>query len=346
MEKKRQVNLLEYKWEDGRKYYVSPVTGKPGGNSFGYSTGCKLMEKALLTQGWELTPEADIYIHYVFPHKFAPVMGKFNVFYTMWESEILPEDVHEPFHEADMIVVPSENSRLAALSSGTKKPIRIAKHGIDTEFWTFKKRTHSPGETMRFLWLGAPNIRKGYDILTLAWYQEFKRTADNVELYMKSSLFKSEGKRTLMPKFKAIMDTRSVSREELRQIYHDAHVFVFPTRGEGIGMPPLEAMCTGLPVLCPDWGAMGDYIDQRHAYPLMYDMIEAEYGCMTEVCNVDVDHLKFIMRGVFDDYNSASEKGVRAAHFVREKFNLEKMGEAITEVLEEIDVQSVLRPGR
>jgi glycosyltransferase involved in cell wall biosynthesis len=42
------------------------------------------------------------------------------------------------------------------------------------------------------------------------------------------------------------------SDEEIRNLYSFARVFVFPTFIEGFGLPPLEAMAFGVPVVCSD----------------------------------------------------------------------------------------------
>jgi glycosyltransferase involved in cell wall biosynthesis len=41
-----------------------------------------------------------------------------------------------------------------------------------------------------------------------------------------------------------------VSREKLRDLYSGAEVFVYPSLYEGFGLPVLEAMSCGCPVVC------------------------------------------------------------------------------------------------
>ena len=49
-----------------------------------------------------------------------------------------------------------------------------------------------------------------------------------------------------------------VSDDELPMLYRAAGVFVYPSLHEGFGMPPLEAMACGCPVICSTRGALGE----------------------------------------------------------------------------------------
>ena len=48
---------------------------------------------------------------------------------------------------------------------------------------------------------------------------------------------------------KIVIRTDLVSDSELLQLYQNARVFVFPSFYEGFGLPPLEAMACGVPVV-------------------------------------------------------------------------------------------------
>jgi glycosyltransferase involved in cell wall biosynthesis len=53
--------------------------------------------------------------------------------------------------------------------------------------------------------------------------------------------------------------TGYVPRERLRDLYRRAKIFVYPSRAEGFGLPPLEAMACGAAVIATRVGAIPEY---------------------------------------------------------------------------------------
>jgi alpha-1,3-rhamnosyl/mannosyltransferase len=54
--------------------------------------------------------------------------------------------------------------------------------------------------------------------------------------------------------------TGPVTDAELRSLYARASAFVFPSRYEGFGLPPLEAMALGAPVVCADAASLPEVV--------------------------------------------------------------------------------------
>lgn len=95
----------------------------------------------------------------------------------------------------------------------------------------------------------------------------------------------------------------AVEEEVLRSLLARATMFVFPSLYEGFGMPALEAMASGTPVVTSNFGAMA----------------EVSGGAALEVDPLDIDELAAAMRRIYDDADLADAlraRGVaRAAEF-------------------------------
>jgi glycosyltransferase involved in cell wall biosynthesis len=54
--------------------------------------------------------------------------------------------------------------------------------------------------------------------------------------------------------------TGRVDNEELRLLYRGASVFIYPSLYEGFGLPPLEAMASGCPVIASDTSSLSELL--------------------------------------------------------------------------------------
>ena len=64
------------------------------------------------------------------------------------------------------------------------------------------------------------------------------------------------------PAARRVAFTGHVDDPTLRALYAGAEVFVFPSRYEGFGLPPLEAMASGIPVVCSDAASLPEVVDE------------------------------------------------------------------------------------
>lgn len=321
--------------------------GKTGGDAYGYFIGTNIVARALKGAGVEITPDADLYIHYVSPHFFKPVEGKVNILYTMWEYERLPDEFVETLNQADYVLAASEWLKRVYKNNGVFRTIYTCRQGCDTEFYEYKLRDWRPlrerGKPLRFLWLGAPSQRKGWDLAIRGFHKAFFGTHRTVEFYIKSSIFGSVGAVTKMSRYSTTVDSRNVSFQELREIYYSAFAFLFPSRGEGLGMPPLEAMATGLPVIAPAYSTMQDYMLKEHSYPVSFTKRVVDVGVRTTCAEVIIDDLVETLRYLYDHPKEAMRKGLKASIFVGEQFSLQRMSERLLQVLTKVEKKETLK---
>jgi glycosyltransferase involved in cell wall biosynthesis len=62
--------------------------------------------------------------------------------------------------------------------------------------------------------------------------------------------------------------TAGISRLQMRDVLMGADAFVLPTRGEGWGLPVMEAMAMAMPVIVTNTSGCSQYLTQGNSFPL------------------------------------------------------------------------------
>lgn len=325
------------------------------GNNLGYSSTSKLLKSAL-SKHCEIVDDGDIYFHYCHPFFFKPKLGKKNVLYTMFESADLTYEFYDGFRAADMIMTPSKWCA-SIFSPATEKTVYVCPLGVDSSQFSFKKRSMpGPGEKFRYLYVGAPNMRK-FSIMDEVYMSTISRMPD-CEFYAKttgadfmrgvSALYdngyfvETDGDIVKYRNFTA--DNRMLSKDKLVQIYHDAHCFVIPTLGEGWNQVLLEAMSTGLP--CIVTGATGhmDFANSTNAYLVKYHLRKLDVNISRTVEDIGervkfeshVPEVEDFCKKVVDvrvKYREALRIGRQASYDAR-KLTWDRAGKILFESLE------------
>jgi glycosyltransferase involved in cell wall biosynthesis len=118
------------------------------------------------------------------------------------------------------------------------------------------------------LYVGSAYPHKNLDKLLDAW-------ADIAMHYPALSLVIAGEKDVFMAKLEAYATQRNlprirwmgrVSEEALTQLYQRATAFVFPSRQEGFGLPPLEALAHGCPVIAAHATCLPEVLGEAGAY--------------------------------------------------------------------------------
>lgn len=125
--------------------------------------------------------------------------------------------------------------------------IEIVPNGVDEFF--------SPGgqEGDYALYVGTLEPRKGLADLLAVWRSLPSRP--------RLILCGDPGWKTRYRSIDGVEVTGFVSRERLRELYRSARIFIYPSHYEGFGIPPLEAMACGAPVIATRTGAIPDYAE-------------------------------------------------------------------------------------
>ncbi len=199
------------------------------------------------------------------PHMFRPIVGKINVIFSMWEGDALHQDMVRDLGRADYCVVPSRYCQEVWRHHGLEAayvPLGVAPYYLAGD--TSRPVIQTPNLRMRYLWLGSKLERKGWEFIAPAWQQAFGNVS-NAQLYIKTI-----GDGTVRKAWggKVIMDQRDIEEVELESLYRSASVFMFPSYGEGFGLPALEAMATGALVIAPAHSGLTEFINPQTAIVL------------------------------------------------------------------------------
>ena len=84
-----------------------------------------------------------------------------------------------------------------------------------------------------------------------------------------------------------------VANDDLPDLYRAAGAFVYPSLYEGFGMPPIEAMACGCPVICSTRGSLGEVLGSASAfvYPEDVGSIAKQLGLLANDTNLR-EHLR------------------------------------------------------
>ncbi len=171
----------------------------------------------------------------------------FSTFFRLYYKFIIPLNIKR----ADKIITVSQSSK-----NEIKKYYPFAKEKIEVIYLgvehSFKKLNIK--KTKQILYVGSMNERKNFSNVLKAYTMldsnEYTllmvgKFASNFALDDATKILIATSESNPHIKFKS-----DVSNDELVKIYNESMLFIFPSFYEGFGLPVLEAMACGTPVVC------------------------------------------------------------------------------------------------
>jgi glycosyltransferase involved in cell wall biosynthesis len=176
--------------------------------------------------------------------------------------------------KATVLVADSNATREDLLASHATDPARVwvAPLGVNPRFAPASAaevtavRKHHTLLVPFVLYLGGVDARKDVPMLLEAFSRVVARRSDPVLLVLAGHVLNAPEYPSLLELARSLgigdrmRVLEFVPLEHLAMLLSAARVFAFPSRSEGFGLPPLEAMACGTPVVCTTGGALGEVV--------------------------------------------------------------------------------------
>jgi glycosyltransferase involved in cell wall biosynthesis len=320
----RLENIIHPPEEKGdNRIFLATVSqgGKDGYSVASYRLILELKKLGILAQTHYDNQKVCVLFHN--PYSIGNIESPYKIVMTMFESDKIPDDWQNYLEMADEVIVPSKWCRDVFAKAGIHA--KVIPLGYDSSLFKFfqrenKAEKHKP---FTFLHYNAFNIRKGFPEVFKAFVKEFdpsepvrmifKTTVDPIPLPITKEKY---------PNIEII--SGKTTDGDLLDIINKSDCFVFPSRGEGFGITPLECMATGMPAIVPNAHGITEYFNPEFMYeakvgskcPALYSKYKNQDVGSMVVC--DVDDLASKMRWVYEHQAEALEKGRKASEYVKQ----------------------------
>jgi len=317
------------------------ITVKDRNNGYGVSKDLiihYLKKKGIqLLDKFETDKPKDCSLVYSYPTNLKWVHGPKKVCFTMFETDKIPDNWIPFLNKYDLVLVPTEWGKEIFERCGVKTPIKVLNLGYNADVYKYYDRPER--DIFTFLNYEAFTIRKGWHELFEAFKREFK-PSEPVRIIFKT-VAKEHGQNIVSlnqyPNMESINE--GYSNEQMFELLKEADCFVFPSRGEGFGIPPLEAMATGLPVIAPNAHSIQEYFSYRYMIPVNYKSVKARYdnieGDLGNFIKCDIKDLQRAMRFVYEERKDWRKKSFNTSQYVL-KYKIENTVNNLIRVLEKL----------
>lgn len=244
----------------------------------------------------EFFPEESILIHmsipieYQFPHNYKNYFG-----FTMLETDKITPAWVSILNRLDGCLVPTPFNVKTFMESGVKVPITVIPFGVDFDLYTLDKEPLLSKEevttTFNFLCVGQwtfgdrknisqtvlsflKTFRTNKDVgLIIKVYERGAGTIDKIQCVEKINAIRKHAGLEVGEGPKVYLVHGALTEEEMSRLYHNSDVFLLPSSGEAFGMPIIEAVASGLPVITTGGTAPDTYLNMEKTILLNYKTV-------------------------------------------------------------------------
>jgi len=288
-------------------------------------------------------------------HMYLMPPGKQRIAHTTGESTRINKDWVLQLNNVDKVLTTSTFFRNVMLESGVKKSIYVLPNTVNLDY--FKREGNKLPinglKSLNFVSMFHFGERKAPDILIKAFCKAFSGNDDVTltihALSMKHILEQEKltigqwidnitGKKFDKPTI--LVTTNFLEDRLIPDFLRNFDVFVLPTRGEGFGLPALEAGALGIPSIVTGYSGITDIVDDSSGWLIDYKLTDIPLQYLPYFQNYiggkwaepDEDHLVEIFRQLYNNRESIKEKSKRAWEKAQQ-YSVENVGKLAKDLI-------------
>ena len=295
-----------------------------------------LRRGAEIAEGLRRSPaRLDLTIRHTWPPNFRPPEAGRLACILPWEHRAVPRAwVGEIERWVDELWVPSQFVAQAFISGGVNSNrVHVIPNGFAADVFHPLVAPWRPlgCRACVFLFVGGTIRRKGVDLLLQAYADAFSPDDDVTLIFKETGASSFYQHNNLLPQIQKLALASNaphviVLKEEmddptLASLYRGCDAFVLPYRGEGFGMPLMEAMACGKPVVTTAAGPAMEFCSAEFAYLIPATEVAVpdppppfgEFTSEWTWFEPDLVELAATLRAIYEDREEAARRGHIAA---------------------------------
>jgi len=252
----------------------------------------------------------------------------------------------------DVVVVPSMFNYNIFNNMGIKSPIFYFPHCLDYKIYHPNVESSHSYPGFSFLFFGSWKKRKGFLQLLEAWFSEFDKN-DNVCLVFKTDkVSKAKNELSLIKdkmKFKKkdiapiFIEDKILDEEKLPKFLKSFNCLILPHVGEGFGLPGLQCMRLGVPIIITNFSGCQDYANNQTAtllnpegFVLHKTMDNYPQFANKKWAFVSIAEIRKQMRFAYENQDEILKKAVYAVEEIGDKFSYEQCAKRFEKIIETV----------